>query len=61
MSADTFSKRFKIISVAKRTSYVTRKIKEILLLVGEVATWIVMSHFQLQTRAQSQKNAFIVY
>lgn len=39
----------------------TRKIKEILLLVGEVATWIVMSHFQLQTRAQSHKNAFIIY
>lgn len=49
MSADTFSKRFKIISVAKRTFYATRKIKEMLLLVGEVATWIVISNFQLRS------------
>lgn len=38
MSTDKFSKRFKIISVAGRTSYVTKKkVKEMSLLVGEVA------------------------
>lgn len=60
MSADIFSKRFQIISVAKRTLYVTRKIKEMSLLVGEVATWIVMSNFQLQTHVQCHKNAYII-
>lgn len=60
MRAYTFSKWLKIISVAKSTLDVTRKIKEMSLLVVEVATWAVMSHFQLQT-AQRHKNASRIY
>lgn len=54
-----FSKWLKITSVAKKTSYVTGKIKEMWLSVGEGATWIGMSNFQLQTSTVLQECLYI--
>lgn len=59
MSAGNFSKCLKITSAAKRTLYVTGKIKEMSLLVGGGATWIGMSNFQIHTSAELQECWYI--